>query len=70
MRILVMVLANILILLVAYGIPINGVIALTPLIAIFNAIQGFLGMLGGYFIFKALVDRVSTFVLNKLAKKY
>jgi riboflavin transporter FmnP len=45
-RVLVMVLANLLVLPVAYGITVSGVITLTPFMAVFNVIHGFLSMFG------------------------
>jgi hypothetical protein len=57
-----MVLVNLLILPVAYGIPLEGVIALTPLIAVFNAIHGFLSLFGGHVIYEALRHRAPLLV--------
>jgi len=61
-RAVAMVLANLLILPVAYGIPINAAIALTPLVAIFNVIQGLLSMFGGHLVFEALRHRAPSIV--------
>ena len=61
-RVLAMVLANLLILPLAYGIPMSGAIALTPLVATFNVIHGFLSMFGARLIYEALKHRAPSLV--------
>ncbi|MHA2067923.1 MAG: hypothetical protein ACXABY_26475, partial [Candidatus Thorarchaeota archaeon] len=57
-----MVLANLLILPLAYGIPMSGATALTPLVAVFNLIHGFLSMFGGRLVYVALKHRAPSLV--------
>jgi len=59
-RVIVMDIANYLLLPVLYGIPINVVISLIPPISVFNAIQGGINILAGYYFYKA-VKKVYTF---------
>ncbi len=59
-RVIVMDIANYILLPVLYGIHINATISLIPLISIFNAIQGGINILMGYYFYKA-VKKVYTF---------
>jgi len=61
-RVLVMVLANFVILPWYYGIPFYAVLQMSPLVASFNVIQGFLSIFGGYLVYEALIRRVPSLV--------
>lgn len=57
LRCLIMFFANLLVQPIYYGTPLVGVLLLSPLVALFNAIQGTISVLGGYFIYEAIMRR-------------
>jgi len=59
LRCLIMFFANLLVQPIYYGTPLVGVLLLSPLVALFNAIQGTISVLGGYFIYEAIMRRTS-----------
>jgi riboflavin transporter FmnP len=58
LRVLVMSATNLIVLPVYYGTPYNVVVGLMPMIGVFNAIQGTITVLLGYFLNEAYVRRV------------
>jgi len=57
LRCLIMFFVNLAIQPVYYGTPLMGVLLLSPLVALFNAIQGSISILGGYLIYEAVMRR-------------
>jgi len=57
LRCLVMFFANLVIQPVYYGTPLMAVLLLSPLVAVFNAVQGSISVVGGYLIYEAILHR-------------
>lgn len=68
-RILVMLLANLVILPLYYGMPFKGALLISPYVGAFNLIQGFLSMFGGYLIYEAIIRRAPSLVSRENAKR-
>lgn len=64
-RCLIMFFWNLVVQPVYYGTPFMAVLLLSPLIGVFNAIQGSISILGGYFIYEAIRRRFSSLITNK-----
>ncbi len=60
-RCLVMFFWNLIVQPVYYGTPFMAVLLLSPLIGVFNAIQGSISILGGYFIYEAIKRRTTLY---------
>jgi len=57
-RVLVMALANLLVFTLYYAQPLVVAVAMAPYVAIFNLVQGFVSMFGGYLLYEAIMHRV------------
>lgn len=68
LRIAAMSVTNIIVLPAYYGIPYNVALGLLPMIGVFNAVQGALTVLVGYFLYEAYVHRVPTHMLGPLRR--
>ena len=62
MRILVMFISTIPVFTLYYGMPLKAALAISPLVAVFNLIHGFLSMFGGHLLYEALKRRVPSLV--------
>ena len=62
LRILVMFFANLIIQPYFYQMPFDSVLLLSPSIGVFNLIQGFLNIFGGYLIYEALKRRFPSLI--------
>ena len=69
LRILVMLLANLIILPLYYGMPFIGAVLLSPYVGAFNLVHGFLSMFGGYLIYEAIIRRAPSLVSRENAKR-
>jgi len=61
-RILIMFLSTIPVFTLYYGMPLNVVLAISPMVGIFNLIHGFLSIFGGNLLYEALKRRVPSLV--------
>jgi riboflavin transporter FmnP len=59
MRGLIMCMANIVVLPIAYSMPFEAAIAMIPLLTVFNCVQGAISILVGYFIYEAIKRRTT-----------
>ena len=57
LRVTTMLITNLIVLPNFYGIPFNEALLLSPLIGVFNLIQGFISMFAGYLIYEAIAKR-------------
>ena len=64
LRILVMFILTLPVFTLYYGIPLNAALAVSPLVAFFNLIHGFLSIFGGKLLYEALKRRIPTWILN------
>jgi len=64
-RCLVMFFSNLLVLPAYYKIPFMLVLGMSPLIAAFNVIQGSISVLGGFFIYEAIKERIPYLIQRK-----
>jgi riboflavin transporter FmnP len=64
-RSLTMFFANLIILPLYYGITQTAAILLSPLIVAFNVVQGFIGIILGYFLYETLMLRTSYLIIKK-----
>jgi len=65
MRILIMFVFTIPVFTMYYSIPLTVALSMSPLVATFNLIQGFLSIFGGTFLYEILKRRAPSIVLNK-----
>ena len=64
-RCLTMFFANLIILPIYHGIPQTAVIGLSPIVVVFNCIQGTISVLLGYFLYSAITSRISPLATEK-----
>jgi riboflavin transporter FmnP len=64
-RSLTMFFANLIILPLYYRIPQTAAILISPLIVAFNVVQGFIGIILGYFLYETLIRRTSYLITRK-----
>jgi riboflavin transporter FmnP len=57
-RIAIMSVVNLIVYPRYYGLPYDVIVKMLPLIGVFNAIQGTVNILGGYFLYEAFVRRI------------
>jgi len=62
MRILIMFIATIPVFTLYYGMPLSAALAISPMVALFNLIHGFLSIFGGNLIYEALKRREPSLV--------
>jgi len=67
-RVLVTTLANLVVLPSYQGIPFEMTVQLSPLLGVFNILQGSLSILGGYIIYEALIRRIPSLATRKFTK--
>jgi len=58
MRVIIMFISTIPVFTLYYGMSLNAALTISPMVAIFNILHGFLSMFGGIFIYEALKRRV------------
>lgn len=64
-RVLIMTLANFVVQPLYYGYPFVLVVALSPLVGVFNVLHGCLSMLGGYILYEALIRRIPSLAIMR-----
>ncbi len=62
LRVTTMLITNLIVLPNFYGIPFNEALLLSPLIGVFNLIQGFISMSAGYLIYEAIAKRAPSLI--------
>ncbi len=67
-RVAVMALANLAVLPIQ-GMPFNAVIAISPLVAVFNLFHALISIFGGYLLYEALRRRVPSLILEEEANR-
>lgn len=65
LRCLIMFFANLIILPIYYGTPQIAVIGLSPIVVVFNCIQGTISVILGYFLYSAITSRISSLATEK-----
>jgi riboflavin transporter FmnP len=65
LRSLTMFFANLIVLPLYYGFQQTAAFFISPLIVAFNVVQGFIGIILGYFVYEALIRRTSNLIINK-----
>jgi len=65
MRILIMSISTLPVFSLYYGMPLNAILAMSPLVAVFNFIHGLLSILGGNLVYEALRRRAPSIIFQR-----